>query len=163
MPAEVIRKQGLCSALIAYVDDFIGADGGTVEDTHPRATAAVGVLSDFGFLMNQDKQNLNMETRFTALGFLLNTDDMVVELTEKRVTKFLETAGEVRAHHQKVTARDLANARGPYPRLPALPRTRVQTPNPLPHPLPDPGVVCLELLTPSGHPRPYPRRARLLD
>ena len=77
MPAEVIRKQGLCSALIAYVDDFIGADGGTVEDTHPRATAAVGVLSDFGFLMNQDKQNLNMETRLTALGFLLNTDGMV--------------------------------------------------------------------------------------
>jgi len=60
----------------------------------------VEVLTDIGFLVNPVKQNLNMETRLVALGFLL-----------KRVTKFLETAGEVRAHHQNVTASPKSRAR----------------------------------------------------
>ena len=50
------------------MEDFIGAGGDTVEDTRPRAAAAVEVLTDFGFLMNQVKQNLNMEARLAALG-----------------------------------------------------------------------------------------------
>ena len=58
------------------------------------------VLTDIGFLVNPVKQNLNMETRLVALGFLL-----------KRVTKFLETAGEVRAHPQKVAASPKSLAR----------------------------------------------------
>ena len=40
-----------------------------------------------------------MEARFVALGFLLNTDDMAIELPKTRKGKFLEAAGEVRAHY----------------------------------------------------------------
>ena len=56
----------------------------------PRAVATAQVLTDFGFLMNPAKQNLNMETRLVALVFLLNTGVMAIELPEKRVTKFLK-------------------------------------------------------------------------
>ena len=41
-----------------------------------------------------------MEARFVALGFLLNTDDVAIELPKKtRKGKFFEAAGEVRAHY----------------------------------------------------------------
>ena len=94
------------------MDDFDVAVNGTIEETPPRAEAAVGVLTDFGFLMNPVKKNLDMETRFVALGFLLTTDDVIVELPEKRATKILESERGVRDRRLSVPARDVAKVVG---------------------------------------------------
>ena len=112
VPAEEIRRRKLCTALINYVDDYIGGDRGPLAEAMRRARAAVGVLVDFGFLMNPIKLNLSLDTRLVGLGFLLDTGAMVIELPPARVRRFLEAAGTVRANHLSVAARDVSKVVG---------------------------------------------------
>ena len=108
--ARAMRRQGPVSALLHYVDNFIGSSGPTRDPA--RALAAVQLLVDLGFVLNPDKLRIALSQILEGLGHVLNTERMTVTLTptrRQRILDAIETAWQLR---DNVPARVVAKVAG---------------------------------------------------
>ena len=115
--ADMLRRSGLCKALLWHVDDFNASIGPEADEA--RARAIVAKIESLGFFINWPKTDLSMPTRATSLGLILDTVDMSYGIPERRLLK-LETLASTVLRAWRV-------AGGPRPNLPAA--------QPVPHPL----------------------------
>ena len=76
--ARALRRSGLTTVLINDVDDSGGSIG---RDPLPQRIAKIMKLSrDFGWCMHEAKCTLSMECQAVLLGFLLDTQDMTINV-----------------------------------------------------------------------------------
>ena len=91
--ADMIRRSGLCRALLAYMDDFCASLGAEVDED--KARAIVGIIESLGFIVNWPKTDLAMSTRVTSLGFIIDTALMCYDIPLKRIEKLEAQATSV--------------------------------------------------------------------
>jgi len=86
----MVRKSGLTSASIVYIDDFgfaLGPDASRVD-----AERVLGMIQSLGFAANMDKTIFEPTTRIELLGFIIDTEAWLYGLPERRLRKLEATA-----------------------------------------------------------------------
>ena len=108
--ADMLRRSGLCKALLWYVDDFNASIGPEADEA--RARAIVAKIESLGFFINWPKTDLSMPTRATSLGFILDTVDMSYGIPERRLLKLETLANTVLRADAGVRAVTIAQLTG---------------------------------------------------
>jgi len=107
--ASILRQRRRVTALICYVDDFGASVGQTPEPgfgpaQEPDAGSSqkpgdgdviVDVLELLGFLVNRAKSTTTPTLSLELLGFVINTDTMLLDVPQRRLDKLRRTASEV--------------------------------------------------------------------
>jgi hypothetical protein len=86
----MVRKSGLTSANIVYIDDFgfaLGPGASRVD-----AERVLCMIQSLGFATNMDKTVFEPKTRIELLGFIIDTDAWLYGLPERRLRKLEGTA-----------------------------------------------------------------------
>lgn len=78
---RILRLLGYLSVL--YLDDFL-LIGGTVKECLQNLTATKEILLKLGFLVNTKKSSLIPTQRVNYLGFTIDSNQFIIELTDKR-------------------------------------------------------------------------------
>ena len=87
-----LREEG--HECFPYIDDsFVIAD--TQEKCRKSLTVLCNSLDDLGFVIHSDKSVLEPTTSIIFLGFHLNSEEMVVHLTDEKRDKFVRAAEDV--------------------------------------------------------------------
>ena len=108
--AEALRRSGLVTALIVYLDDF-GGSIGPVPD-HPRMARIVATIKSFGWALAPEKLCIGLGTRLKLLGFMLDTGSMTIGVPDSRREKLRATAELVLANHGAVRVRTVCQLVG---------------------------------------------------
>jgi O-acetyl-ADP-ribose deacetylase (regulator of RNase III) len=111
VPARLLRERRLVSALLWYMDDYVGSVGQNPDD-YSNVAAAVKIFLDLGFDYNMDKLELELSNVRQALGFILDTRRMVVSLTPRRQEKMRLAVDHCLSNRSSVTARAVARVVG---------------------------------------------------
>lgn len=82
-----LRSNGLLS--VRFLDDFLCL-GKTAEDCLKNANITIQLLTSLGFVINFEKSNLTPQTTCKFLGFLLNSNKMIIELPASKRQKILQ-------------------------------------------------------------------------
>jgi len=82
-----LRQEGFVS--VYYLDD-IWLMGRSVIECCDNVSATRELLSQAGFLINFEKSEMNPSNKIKFLGFLLDSDKMIVQLTPEKRTKIVE-------------------------------------------------------------------------
>jgi hypothetical protein len=110
VPARRMRELDLVSALLHYMGDYVGSVGRELDYT--REVTAVRLLIDMGFLANAEKVELRLSRVRQALGFVLDTQQMCITITEKRRLRMHAAAACCVQSATAVSARDVARVVG---------------------------------------------------
>lgn len=85
--AAHLRSQGLLS--VRYLDDFLCL-GSSAEECSKNANATIQCLTELGFVINYEKSTLVPQTTCQFLGFLLNSENMSLQLPDSKRQKLLQ-------------------------------------------------------------------------
>ena len=99
-----LRRNGHQSVI--YIDDTY-LQGETVDACNQNVMATIEILSNFGFVINSEKLVFYATQKLEFLGFLLNSIEMTVTLTEHKVEKLRSVCSEFLNSKNK-TIRDLS-------------------------------------------------------
>ena len=91
--ANAIRSSGLTTALVVYVDDFGGSSG--PKKDMGRMNEIIALVRSFNWTLAPDKMDLELGWVMRLLGFLLDTDNMVIRVPEDRRRKLRATASAI--------------------------------------------------------------------
>ena len=108
--AEELRRSGLVTALIVYLDDF-GGSVGQVAD-HERMAKIVALITSFGWALAPEKLSIDLGTRLKLLGFMLDTSSMTIGVPDSRRLKLTATAEFVLKNHKAVRVRSVCQLVG---------------------------------------------------
>ena len=108
--AEALRRSGLVTALIVYLDDF-GGSIGPVPD-HARMARIVATIKSFGWALAPEKLCIGLGTRLKLLGFMLDTGSMTIGVPDSRRDKLRATADLVLANQGAVRVRTVCQLVG---------------------------------------------------
>ena len=84
---KVLREKGLLSS--AYIDDLY-LQGDTFHECLKNALNTVQLLRDLGFVVQEEKSCLHPSQQLEYLGFVLNSESMMVRLSHARVEKVVQ-------------------------------------------------------------------------
>ena len=96
--AEELRRSGLVTALIVYLDDFGGSVGQAAD--RERMAKIVALITSFGWALPPEKLYIDLGTRLKLLGFMLDTGSMTTGVPDSRRLKFTATAEFVLKIHK---------------------------------------------------------------
>ena len=68
---------------VAYIDDSY-LQGTTIKECKDNIDATYALLTKLGFVVNIQKSELEPKQQITFLGFILNSQNMTVRVTEKK-------------------------------------------------------------------------------
>lgn len=88
-----LREQGYMSVI--YLDDFL-LIGSTIEECQTNVEITSALLRELGFIINIKKSRTEPSRRCKFLGFILDTESMLIELPEKKREKMLDTIKKFR-------------------------------------------------------------------
>ena len=108
--AAAIRESGLATALICYVDDLGGSIGPARDPGRMRAI--VDLIRSFNWSLAPDKMVLGLDTQIRLLGFLLDTDSMLIRVPDDRRLKLKSAAQGVLDSAAAVRARSVCQVIG---------------------------------------------------
>ena len=96
--------------LVAYLDDFLGIEES--RDSCDRAiSTTLRLMDNLGFTINLDKSVLTPKQSIEFLGFILDSNDMTVYLTERKRTSIIERCNALLIC-QSCSIRDVASLIG---------------------------------------------------
>jgi hypothetical protein len=101
--AKAVRASGLVSALIVYVDDFGGSVGR--ERDLVRMQKILDIIRSFGWVLAPDKLHVDLVCRIKLLGFMLDTEFMLIGIPDGRRAKLVATAQAVLKMRRRVAVR----------------------------------------------------------
>lgn len=88
---KLLRSQGYLS--VNYLDDFL-CIGRTYYECLQNVNATVKLLSQLGFVLNREKSNLKPDKKCKFLGFLLDTENMILFLPDDKKSKIKNKINE---------------------------------------------------------------------
>ena len=105
---NILRKQGLIST--RYLDDIF-CIGSTYESCVKNVTITKRVLESLGFLINKEKSMNFPATQCKFLGFIINSSQMTLELTQEKRKKVVSLI-EIFLHKKSCKIRNFASLIG---------------------------------------------------
>ena len=96
--------------IAGYIDDNY-VQGDTFEDAVKSVLDTVHLLSDLGFVIHPKKSHLIPSQIIEHLGFILNSVQMTITLTENKMSKIIDTAKKV-LKNKTLSIRDVASLIG---------------------------------------------------
>ena len=110
VPLSKIRRE-LKATIAAYLDDSIGIERGVKEELRAIPHRLIQIFQDFGYTINFEKSSLDLTKTIEFLGFIINSIDMTVSLSEKK-TKSVRTAIREILHKGRLTIREVCRVIG---------------------------------------------------
>ena len=89
-----LRGEGYVS--VAYIDDSY-LQGTTIKECKDNIDATFALLTKLGFVVNIQKSELEPKQQITFLGFILNSQNMTVRVTEKKSKKLRQKISDLQA------------------------------------------------------------------
>ena len=96
---------------LVYLDDFAFAEAGHIL-THSLALVIIERLQAFGWVIGFDKSSILPSKVLTLLGFILDTDQMIYMVPEKRISKMLRAVEEIVEADFSCSARQVQRVAG---------------------------------------------------
>ena len=110
VPLSKIRKE-LKATIAAYLDDSLGIERGVKEELRDIPHRLIQIFQAFGYTINFEKSSLDLTKTIEFLGFIINSIDMTVSLSEKK-TKSVRTAIREILHKGRMTIREVSRVIG---------------------------------------------------
>ena len=87
-----LRAKGYIS--VAYIDDSY-LQGDTFTECESNINATAELLTKLGFIINREKSELKPKQSLKFLGFILNSRDMTIRVTEQKIEKLRQKVKQV--------------------------------------------------------------------
>ena len=87
-----LRAKGYIS--VAYIDDSY-LQGYTFEECESNINATAELLTKLGFIINREKSEMKPKQSLKFLGFILNSRDMTIRVTEQKIEKLRQKVRQV--------------------------------------------------------------------
>ena len=110
VPLSKIRKE-LKATIAAYLDDSIGIERGEKEELRDIPHRLIEIFQAFGYTINFKKSSLDLTKIIEFLGFMINSVEMTVSLSDKKTESVKRAIREV-LHKERVTIRDVCRVIG---------------------------------------------------
>ena len=104
VPLTVLRSMG--HVIVAYIDDTL-LIGESESEIHEAVHDTTQMFSDLGFVIHPTKSKVNPTQKIYFLGFDIDSQSMIVKLTQEKETEITEFAKHLLAK-RKITVRQLA-------------------------------------------------------
>ena len=108
VPLSHLRDLG--TFIVGYIDDFF-LKGQNAQKCYDSMVAAISLLQSLGFTIHPDKSQLEPSQLILFLGFLINSVDMTVRLTDEKKDKLVALIEKILIKEQ-VVIRSVASAIG---------------------------------------------------
>ena len=109
-PLTVLRKQGINVG--AYIDDILLINQ-TFDETFKSTNIAASLFVSLGFIIHPEKSVFTPSQKIEYLGFIIDSREMIVYLTEKRKAKVIELCKSV-SNMKRPTIRQVAQLIGTF-------------------------------------------------
>ena len=105
---STLRSQGHLS--VGYIDDSY-LQGNTIQNCQNNIQKTVNLFTSLGFLVHPEKSVLVPTQKLTVLGFILDSEHMIISLTPERARAIKDAAKRLLAKSNS-TIRELAEVIG---------------------------------------------------
>ena len=105
---STLRQQG--HNITGYIDDLLLVSE-TVEQTKQSAQVTIELLQNLGFILNWEKSILEPKTKITHLGFIIDSEQMTVTLTQEKTDRLTNICKDLYMKSQD-TIRNVAKVIG---------------------------------------------------
>ena len=110
VPLSKIRKE-LKATIAAYLDDSIGIERGEKEELKDIPHRLIEIFQAFGYTINFKKSSLELTKIIEFLGFMINSVDMTVSLSDRKTGSVKKAIRDL-LHKERVTIRDVCRVIG---------------------------------------------------
>lgn len=89
-----LRRMGHVNIPVGYIDDSLLV-GDTFEECKQNVHDTVKLVTDLGFIVHEDKSVFVPSKKLQFLGFLIDTEKMIVTLTQEKKDRLVEECQKI--------------------------------------------------------------------